>query len=71
MPILLLTIRLINYTFKINIKLLADRLGLFMDFLIDQSQMIYIKDRLIMDNVVRANEILHQVKLSKTQEVFF
>jgi hypothetical protein len=71
MPILLLIIRLINYTFKINIKLLADRLGLFMDFLIDKSQMLYIKDRLIMDNVVRANEILHQVKLSKTQEVFF
>jgi hypothetical protein len=36
-----------------------------MDSLIDSSQAAYIKSRLIMNNVVCAHEVLHQVKLSK------
>jgi hypothetical protein len=62
---------LINYSFKIIIKLLADRLVLVMDSLIEQSQTSYIKCRIIMDNVVYAHEGLHQVHISKSKEVLF
>jgi chitinase len=62
-------ISLINYSFKIIIKLLADRLALVMDSLIDQLQTTYIKDRMIMDNVVCAHEVLYQVHVSKTKGV--
>jgi Reverse transcriptase (RNA-dependent DNA polymerase) len=63
-------ISLINCSFKIIIKLLADRLAKVMDFLINYSQTTYIKGRYIMDNVVCAHEILHQVKISKLKEFF-
>jgi Reverse transcriptase (RNA-dependent DNA polymerase) len=62
---------LINYSFKIITKLLADRLALVMDALIDQSQTTYIKGRMIMDNVVCAHEVLHQIHVSRTKGVFF
>jgi Reverse transcriptase (RNA-dependent DNA polymerase) len=39
--------------------------------LIDQSQTAYIKGRLIMDNVVCAHEVLHQVDISKTKGILF
>jgi hypothetical protein len=42
-----------------------------MDSLIDQLQTIYIKGRLITDNVVCAHEILHQVHISKIKGVLF
>jgi Reverse transcriptase (RNA-dependent DNA polymerase) len=64
-------IRLINYSFKIITKLLADRLATVMDSLIDHSQTTYIKDRYIMDNVVCAHEVLHQVNKTKSQGVLF
>jgi Reverse transcriptase (RNA-dependent DNA polymerase) len=62
---------LINYSFKIITKLLVDRLALVMDALIDQSQTTYIKGRMIMDNVVCAHEVLHQIHVSRTKGVFF
>jgi Reverse transcriptase (RNA-dependent DNA polymerase) len=62
-------ISLINCNFKIITKLLVDRLALVMDILIDQSQTTYIKWRMIMNNVVCAHEILHQVHISKTKGV--
>jgi Reverse transcriptase (RNA-dependent DNA polymerase) len=52
-------ISLINCSFKIITKLLADILALVMDSLIDQSQTAYIKGRLIMDNVICVHEVLH------------
>jgi hypothetical protein len=42
-----------------------------MDYLIDQSQTAYIKSRMIMNNIVCAHEVLHQVRFSKTKGVFF
>jgi Reverse transcriptase (RNA-dependent DNA polymerase) len=64
-------ISLINYSFKIITKLLADRLARVMDFLINYSQTAYIKGRYIMDNVVCVHEILHQVKFSKIEGILF
>jgi Reverse transcriptase (RNA-dependent DNA polymerase) len=59
-------ISLINYSFKIISKLLVNILALIMDSLIDQIQTAYIKERLIMDDVVCTYEVLHQVHISKT-----
>jgi Reverse transcriptase (RNA-dependent DNA polymerase) len=42
-----------------------------MDSLIDHSQITYIKGRYIMDNVVCAHEVLHQVHKIKSQGVLF
>jgi hypothetical protein len=39
--------------------------------LIDYSQIAYIKYRYIMDNMICAHEILHQVKISKIKGVLF
>jgi Reverse transcriptase (RNA-dependent DNA polymerase) len=64
-------ISLINYSFKIITKLLTDRLATVMDSLIDSTQTAYIKGCLIMDNVVCAHEVLHQVRLSKSKNVLF
>ena len=64
-------INLINCSFKLITKLLADRLALVMDSLIDSSQTAYIKDRLILDNVVCAHEVLHQVKIKKQKGTLF
>lgn len=64
-------ISLINCSFKIITNILADRLATVMNYLIDNSQTAYIKGRLIMNNVVCAHEILHQIKISKTKGVLF
>jgi hypothetical protein len=52
-------ISLINYSFKIITKLLADRLAKVIDFLIDYSQTAYIKGCYIMNNIICAHEVLH------------
>jgi hypothetical protein len=49
----------------------ANRLAKVMDELIDYSQTAYIKYHYIMDNMVCAHEILHQVKISKIKGVLF
>jgi hypothetical protein len=64
-------ISLINCSFKIITKLLADRLACMIDSLIAPSQTAYIKGRLILDNVVCAHEVLHQVKIKKQKGVMF
>ena len=58
-------ISLINCSFKLITKLLADRISIVMDSIIDSSQTAYIKGRFILDNVVCAHEILHQIKSTK------
>ena len=57
-------ISLINCSFKLITKLLADRLAKVMDFLIDDTQTTFIKGRNIMDNVVVATEVLHHFRVS-------
>jgi hypothetical protein len=42
-----------------------------MDTLISYTQIAYIKDRNIMDNVVVATEVLHQVRIKKIKGVLF
>jgi Reverse transcriptase (RNA-dependent DNA polymerase) len=42
-----------------------------MDFLISHTQTVYIKGRKIMDNVVVASEVLHQVRIRKNKGVLF
>jgi Reverse transcriptase (RNA-dependent DNA polymerase) len=64
-------ISLINYSFKIITNLVANRLATVMDYLIDSTQTVYIKDRSIMDNVVCAHAVLHQVRLSKSKGLLF
>ena len=64
-------ISLINCSYKIITKLLANRLALVMDSIIDPSQTAYIKGRFILDNVVCAHEVLHQVKIKKQKGVLF
>jgi Reverse transcriptase (RNA-dependent DNA polymerase) len=62
-------ISLINCSFKIITKLLVDRLASIMNSLIDNLQITYIKGHYIMDNIVCAHEVLHQVR--KIKGVFF
>lgn len=50
-------ISLINCSFKIITKLLANRLAKVIDSLIDDSQSAYIKGRLIEDNIFTAHEL--------------
>jgi hypothetical protein len=42
-----------------------------MDNLISYTQTSYIKDKNIMNNVVVAQEILHQVRIRKTKDLLF
>ena len=64
-------ISLINCSMKIITKCLMDRLSLCIDDLIDASQTAFIKGRLIIDNIIVANEVLHKVRLHKEQGVLF
>jgi Reverse transcriptase (RNA-dependent DNA polymerase) len=64
-------ISFINYSFTIITKLLAIRLAPQMDNLISYTQTSYIKDKNIMNNVVVAQEILHQVRIRKTKDLLF
>lgn len=64
-------ISLINCNVKIITKLLADRLSLIMDSLIDYTQTTYIKGRCIMDSVVCLHEILHSVRENKVKGALF
>jgi len=58
-------ISLINCSYKLITKLLAYRISNVMDSIIDLSQTAYIKGRFILDNVVCAHEVLHQIKITK------
>jgi Reverse transcriptase (RNA-dependent DNA polymerase) len=50
-------ISLINYSYKIISKVLANRLATIMNYLINYSQTIFIKGRSIFDNIISAQEI--------------
>lgn len=62
-------ISLINCSFKLITKLLANRLSQVMDPLIDDSQSAYIKGRLIGDNIITAHELLHHVRITKQKGI--
>jgi Reverse transcriptase (RNA-dependent DNA polymerase) len=63
-------ISLINCSLKIITKFLANRLSSVIDTLIDFSQIIFIKDKNIHDNIICAQKILFKVEKVK-QNVFF
>jgi hypothetical protein len=60
-------ISLINCIFKIFSKVLTNRLGLVMDFLIAPNQTAFIRGRYILESVVTAHEVLHSVMHSKSK----
>jgi hypothetical protein len=57
---------LLNVCYKINTKVLNNRLALCITKVISESQYGFIQGRYIMDGVVSPNEILHEVKKKKT-----
>jgi hypothetical protein len=60
-------ISLINFIFKIFSKVLTNRLGLVLDFLIAPNQTIFIRGRYILESVVTAHEVLHSMVHSKSK----
>lgn len=62
---------MIHYSFKIITKLLANRLSPLLGKLIDQSYTTYVRNRVIFDNIVYAQEILYQVKQNKSKDILF
>jgi Reverse transcriptase (RNA-dependent DNA polymerase) len=65
------SINLTDCNFMIITKLLSSRLVLCMNSIISFTQTAYTKERNIMNNVVIASEVLHQVKVKKIKCVFF
>jgi hypothetical protein len=54
-------ISFLNYNYKIFTKVLTNRIGLVVDRLIANNQIAFIKERYILESVVIAHEILHEV----------
>jgi hypothetical protein len=57
-------ISLINYSCKIISKLLTNRLAGIIDELVDNTKTVFIKGKCIYDNIICAQEVLHQVRLN-------
>jgi hypothetical protein len=64
-------ISLLNCIFKIFTKVLTNRLGTVMDFLIAPNQTAFIKGRYILESVVTAHEVLHSVVQSGEKGAVF
>jgi len=62
-------ISLINYSFKIFAKALNNRLIRVADRLIASNQTAFIKGRFILDSVVAAHEIIHEVSRKKEKGI--
>lgn len=60
---------LLNVSFKILTKLLATRLGVIADRIVNKSQSAFIKGRNILDGVVALHEIVHELRCSKRKGV--
>jgi hypothetical protein len=54
-------INLLNCVFKIFTKVITNRFSLLIDRLISQQQSAFIKGRFILESVVSAHEIIHEV----------
>jgi len=63
-------IALINCSFKILSKALNNRLIKICDRLITHNQSVFIKGRYILESVVAAHEIIHEIARKKSQELF-
>jgi phosphoribosylpyrophosphate synthetase len=57
-------ISLINWSLKMITGCLTNRLAVCIDDLIDTSQTTFIKERLTMNNIVVAHEILHTFRIN-------
>jgi Reverse transcriptase (RNA-dependent DNA polymerase) len=62
-------ISLINYSFKIIIKILANRLSFVMEKLIGETQTAFIRGRNIADNIICAQETLYYVRKSRVKGI--
>jgi hypothetical protein len=60
-------ISLLNYSFKIFTKVLTNRFSRILDRLISYQQSAFIKGRFILESVVTAHEIIHEVNRRKDQ----
>jgi hypothetical protein len=62
---------LLNVSYKILTKLLANRLGLVIHKLIADSHIAFIKDRFIMEGIVILHETIHEIHHGKLSGVLF
>jgi hypothetical protein len=58
-------ISLLNCSYKIFMKVLTNRIGVIADRLIASNQTSFIKGRYILESVVSAHEILHDMHHNK------
>ena len=56
--------------YKIAAKVLANRLKLIIDEIITPHQNEFIKGRLVTDNIILTQELLHTIKRQKKREEF-
>jgi hypothetical protein len=64
-------ISLLNCVFKIFTKVIKNRFSLLIDRLISQQQSAFIKGRFILESVVSAHEIIHEVHRKKDKGLVF
>jgi hypothetical protein len=62
---------LLNFSFKIFTKVLTSRFARILDRLISYQQSAFIKGRFILESVVTAHEIIHEVHRRKGQGLVF
>ena len=61
-------ISLCNVIYKIIAKVLANRIKLYLLKLIDESQSVFVGERLITDNIIIAFEVFHWLKNGKERD---
>jgi hypothetical protein len=64
-------ISLLNYSFKIFTKAVTNRYAKIMNRLISQCQSAFIRGRFILESVVTAHEVIHEIHSKKEQGLVF
>jgi hypothetical protein len=64
-------ISLLNCVIKIFTKVITNSFALIIDRLISQQQSTFIKGRFILESVVSAHEIIHEVHMKKIKMISF
>jgi Reverse transcriptase (RNA-dependent DNA polymerase) len=64
-------IGLLNCSYKIFSKVLANRLQIALESIIGEAQCAFLNNRYILDSVITAHEILHHVHTSKESCLLF